>query len=127
MSEYKLCYVDEPWVYFTTQDISKQWGDDWNDAPYDCNAGVPYAWKEGDNVQRYWIRKIAIDGDYETPSTYERNNNWSVELINQGRIPWLATDRFNRNKEVIKIFAGTTLADFNTLCKKAGWQIYVAM
>ena len=37
-----LCYVDEPWAYFTTQDLDKQWGDDWNDAPYEHNAGTPY-------------------------------------------------------------------------------------
>lgn len=37
-----LCYVDGPWAYFTTQPLAKQWGDDWNDAPYEHNAGEPY-------------------------------------------------------------------------------------
>ena len=40
--DYKLCYVDGPWAYFTTQDLKRQWGDDWNDAPYERNAGTPY-------------------------------------------------------------------------------------
>ena len=29
-------------LFFTNADLTKQWGDDWNDAPYDCNAGWPY-------------------------------------------------------------------------------------
>ena len=37
-----LCYVDSPWAYFTTRPLEKQWGDDWNDAPYEHNAGTPY-------------------------------------------------------------------------------------
>lgn len=37
-----LCYVDEPWAYFTTQKLEDQWGDDWEDSPYEHNAGKPY-------------------------------------------------------------------------------------
>ena len=37
-----LCYVDGCWAYFTTQRLDHQWGDDWNDAPYEHNAGPPY-------------------------------------------------------------------------------------
>ena len=34
-----LCYIDQhKRAYFTTQALSKQWGDDWNDAPYEQNA-----------------------------------------------------------------------------------------
>ena len=38
----KLCYVEGNIAYFTTQDLDKQWGDDWDDAPYEHNAGLPY-------------------------------------------------------------------------------------
>jgi hypothetical protein len=27
---FKLCYVEDSWAYFTTQDVTKQWGDDWD-------------------------------------------------------------------------------------------------
>jgi uncharacterized protein (TIGR02996 family) len=37
-----LCYVDGGEAFFTTQPLSEQWGDDWNDAPYEHNAGDPY-------------------------------------------------------------------------------------
>ena len=42
MKEPILCYVKGPWAYFTTQPLKKQWGDDWDDAPYEHNAGEPY-------------------------------------------------------------------------------------
>lgn len=37
-----LCYVDGNRAYFTTQPLDQQWGDDWDDAPYEHNAGTPY-------------------------------------------------------------------------------------
>ena len=44
--EYKLCYVEGQKAYFTSN-FEKQWGDDWNDRPYECNAGEPYDdWSE---------------------------------------------------------------------------------
>ena len=47
---YKLCYVDSDeyfdapmTLYFTElEDVTEQWGDDWDDAPYEHNAGTPY-------------------------------------------------------------------------------------
>ena len=46
MSDPKLCYVEGCFAYFTTlTDIKDQWGDDWDDAPYEHNAGEPYDWR----------------------------------------------------------------------------------
>ena len=56
--DFKLCYVDTCEkldlrddngersaiglrLMFTPIDLKEQWGDDWNDAPYDCNATSP--------------------------------------------------------------------------------------
>lgn len=30
--DFKLCYVDDGFAYFTTKPLTEQWGDDWNDA-----------------------------------------------------------------------------------------------
>ena len=38
-------------AYFTRLDLLEQWGDDWNDAPYDCNAEGPYENSEGDIIE----------------------------------------------------------------------------
>jgi hypothetical protein len=44
--EYRLCYIDGQKAWFT-DNFEKQWGDDWNDKPYECNAGEPYnSWSE---------------------------------------------------------------------------------
>ena len=40
MEEFKLCYIENDNAYFTTNDLMKQWGDDWNDALYEHNAGI---------------------------------------------------------------------------------------
>jgi hypothetical protein len=44
-----LCYATATWAFFTTRSLKEQWGDDWNDAPYEHNAGDPYepCWHNG--------------------------------------------------------------------------------
>ena len=65
LNKLKLCYIEdiEPlyWVfsgeepnpnyiegkqeyyaYFTPAELEKQWGDDWDDKPYEYNAEIPY-------------------------------------------------------------------------------------
>lgn len=39
--DYRLCYINGNVMYFSP-DIEHEWGDDWDDAPADCNAGEPY-------------------------------------------------------------------------------------
>ena len=41
LGDYRLCFKKGMILYFT-DNFDKQWGDDWNDAPLDCNAGIPY-------------------------------------------------------------------------------------
>jgi hypothetical protein len=53
MKEFRLCYVNGPFAYFTTKEVSEQWGDDWNDAPYEHNAGKPYEWSKRDKAPKW--------------------------------------------------------------------------
>lgn len=39
---YVLCFVKGNRAYFTRKDLDEQWGDDWDDRPYEYNAGEPY-------------------------------------------------------------------------------------
>ena len=39
--EYYLCFVDDGKCWFT-DNWKKTWGDDWDDEPYEFNAGTPY-------------------------------------------------------------------------------------
>jgi hypothetical protein len=116
MTTYRLCYVAR-FAYFTSKPLDKQWGDDWDDAPYNCNAGSPYS----DSPDQ--IVKVAFDGDYTVPSETAFNCPYSVQNINQGQIPWLVFNKYD--KESISIPAGTTLEDFCALVKKAGGSVYM--
>jgi hypothetical protein len=123
-----LCYVKGQWAYFTTQKISEQWGDDWNDAPYEYNAGTPYEYVDHDRKEGrapWQIVKVAWDGDFETPRERHPSSPWSVEQINAGAAPWLRTRRWHSGEPVI-IRAGTTLEHFCELIREGGGAVYLA-
>lgn len=118
----RLCFVDykrEMRAYFTTQPVQKQWGDDWDDAPYEHNAGPPYPWSalhEGrgcecvdpdgytirgpnacgseDHVPAYprarWqILEIPFRTDLIVPGQFATNSQYAVQDFNQKEVPWL--------------------------------------
>ena len=136
----KLCYIDQEdeyserlELYFTEQDLDKQWGDDWDDTPYEHNAGTPYTEDYSKKELRVEngrgiypkinIYKIFLDtDDYEitliTPRTGTINSNYSVRDINEGTVPWLVIKKLD--KIVAKIMAGTTYNEFIEICKNIG-------
>ena len=122
-----LCYVDGQWAYFTTKKLSEQWGDDWNDAPYEDNAGEPYTYGDHDRkegCEPWEIVKVAWCGDFETPCTDQCNSRWSVDRINAGGVAWMQTSRWSSGEAVI-IPAGTTLSDFCRLIAAGGGEVYL--
>ncbi len=130
MSTYKLCYVDEPWAWFTTQDVKDQWGDDWNDAPYEHNAGPPYSpfknckdnWNE-DGTPKWSVMRVAYDGPFDTPCSGGLNSRYSVEAINAGAIAWLSTSSWTDKH--VNIHAGESLESFIAKVKEAGGRFYL--
>jgi hypothetical protein len=135
--DFKLCFIAENFAYFTTQELSKQWGDDWNDAPYEHNAGVPYEaafhyymdgrrekspkdWNE-DGTPKWEIYKVAYDYcGAETPSEIAAGNSrYSVEAINNKLTPWLTKypDK--------ALFAGASIEEFITFIEECGGTVYL--
>lgn len=134
----KLCYIDQAdeyskqlELYFTEQDLDKQWGDDWDDAPYEHNAGLPYENDYNQSEQgvengvgiypKINIYKVILEPKdwkirFITPRTGTINSNYSVEDINKGVVPWLVIKEGNKIKE--KIMAGTTYNEFLEIYKK---------
>ena len=115
--DYKLCYVDGHKAYFTSN-FEKQWGDDWNDRPYEDNAGDPYSqYIEGDK----WIDIDLATLYFETEDWTERKpcdiGRFSVEEINKGAVAWVATGEFC-------ILAGTTMKDFVDIILKNGGSVW---
>lgn len=129
MNEPILCYVDGCWAYFTTQPLDEQWGDDWNDAPYEHNAGTPYCFSNHDKEEgkdEWIISNIVWDGPLETPAQKAHCNSFvSVEHINAGRVPWLQTDIKWHKGEQVAIWAGTTVSEFKRLVWLAGGRIFI--
>ncbi len=113
--EMKLCYVTECLAYFTSLPLENQWGDDWDDVPYEYNAGPPYH-DEGSNT----IKIMAYMGDFLLPCSGYINSPYSVEDINKGKVPWLRTflDNFDF------LLAGATVDEFIDFVKRNGGRIF---
>lgn len=98
------------YAYFTPISLDKQWGDDWDDSPYEYNAGPPYDDYYNDKGEReeitlYKIKFGIKSDDCNEPSYYGFGGNspFCVKDINQGAIAWL----FDSNgKRGVAIYAG---------------------
>ena len=128
--EYKLCYVKNGKAWFTSN-FENQWGDDWDDAPYEHNAGEPYTedYKQeslGVENGRAIYPEIPMKTLYfELPDYYLYepcdmfvNSPYSVKDINKGAVAWIHTQDFNIN-------AGTEIEDFIDIIKEHGGCVYL--
>jgi len=133
-----LCYVSEGKAYFTTKLLKDQWGDDWNDAPYEHNAETPYKANESfthfidgkmaqgsdyTNGKPNWeIYCVHFDADLNEPCDGCTNSEYSVEMINKKVVPWLVAPGYN--KKVLSISAGCPLSSFIELIQEYGGEVY---
>lgn len=95
----------EYYAYFTPIPLDKQWGDDWNDAPYEYNAEVPYDdyYEDGtDSDKRIEVEIVRVpfyvpydDGwSIRFPKDWTGDNSpFSVQDINGGAVAWLYDKR----------------------------------
>lgn len=127
MKTFKLCYIvrygKSATAFFTTNELKNQWGDDWNDAPYEHNAGDPYTWREymGERgIPEYEIKSVDFfyDGFVFPCDDGHYNSPWSVDDINAGRVPWVRL--VGVSIEDFRIMAGTELNDFCDAIEKYG-------
>lgn len=125
------------YLYFTNN-MNKQWGDDWDDVPYEHNAEVPYS-DDTDIIcipvsfEFLKIQKLLEDKNidpiaYEELNTrypnifnydikepkdyaYSGNSPFSVDMINAQAIPWLWINNWEPKKiqNATAIFAGETI------------------
>ena len=123
--QYKLCYVSGNVLYFT-DNFAKQWGDDWNDAPYEHNAGEPYDRKDYTEYDDDWCKKhgcgnikniafLGYDGwNIKQPCDGHYNSPYSVDDINKGAVAWLY------NNEAGGLMGGATIGEAIAWLKRAG-------
>ena len=129
-NEPKLCYIEGCWAYFTTQELWKQWGDDWDDAPYEHNAGEPYTWGKNDQaklIEPWTITKVAFHGPFHLPCDIQ-GKSYSVQAINRGDVPWLNLDGVMAQRIIVgsaTVYAGATFPEFCATVKNCGGAVYV--
>lgn len=139
-------YVDfkaTHYAYFVdTPNMGAVWGDDFDDAPYDCNSGIPYDCtytpdrKEVEVLQVPFYSPTCIDDcDKFTafiPCEYPIVNcPWSTEDICLGAIPWIFARTYHRkgNNKAVSMMAGISpiefiekLKDCYNLALELGWR-----
>jgi len=130
MSAWRLCMIDGCWAYFAQCAPTEVWGDDWDDAPHECNAEPPYS----DSIEG-GVLKVAFDGDWKIGGTQccqlnapDHPHGYSVQEINQGAMPWLYIPHHgDRYPEIrLSIHAGVTLAEFTAAIKQGDGQVYLS-
>lgn len=92
-------YIEEKQVYyayFTPAELDKQWGDDWDDAPYEYNAEIPYDdYYEGEmkvelNIMRLPFYVFHDEWEVKFPRDWGSiNSKFSVQDINSGAVAWI--------------------------------------
>ena len=91
----------EQYAYFTPIDLDKQWGDDWNDSPYEYNAEIPYDdYRDGAERVEVEIVMVPFYVPYEGGWNIRFPRDWggdnsqfSVEDINSGAVAWIFDKR----------------------------------
>jgi len=116
INDFKLCYFKNNFAYFTS-DFENQTGDDWNDAPYNLNAGEPYDYK--DTI----VFKIAIYGSFSSAQEDQWTTPTSVDEINKGKIPWLVNGW--DTEQFWEIKGGITYLEFLKHCELYNINYYV--
>lgn len=107
-------------------------GDDWDDAPYEHNAGEPYNyWSEliEDNEDifkrkykhheiKHKVLYFETESNMILPCDNYLNSPYSVEDINKQAVAWIHTDDFN-------ILAGTTIENFIDILERHGGKVFL--
>ena len=107
----------ELYAYFTPISLDEQWGDDWNDSPYEHNAGLPY--EHGDDYTKV-ITLIRIpfcvkSNNYTLPYEYGYcNSPFCVDDINHHACAWIYDVNMinNRVYKHVAILAGVSPKEF---------------
>lgn len=113
-----LCYVHSindctHELWFANKKPTDLWGDDWNDAPYEHNAGYPSDYTRYDKSKVDFKRYILTGNNIISPSYNYLNSPWSVEQINKQETFWLTNGEF-------KFYAGCTIDEIVTTLKNQG-------
>lgn len=95
-------------IRFYIGENGKQWGDDWNDAPYEHNAGVVYS----EFVDRTFDVAIPFDLYVSEPSTNQLNSEWCKQDMIERKVHCLLIESAEwGGTELLKIYFGDAIPD----------------
>lgn len=97
----------ELFAYFTPINLDDQWGDDWNDSPYEHNSGIPYDSYKENEITIIKVPFYFRDACY--PDSNFLNSPFSVQDINRGRVSWIF---LNNENNYDSIYGGDSLEKF---------------
>jgi len=119
MKELTLCLMLGDMAYFHSKVFHEVWGDDWNDAPLQHNAGQPYV-DEGDKCVSCYVT-----GPFEQPF-YEMDK--AVSQINNQRSPgiWLRYENRYESDNTLwgAAYPGMTTHEFVRWVEERGGSVY---
>lgn len=125
IEKFILCYIEGDLAIFTTRDLEKQHGDDWNDTPYEHNAGRPYGPHLGHDYKLgeappWHLFELMWQGPFNRPNENMLNSPYCVHDINRKKVvPWLKPEPWTILETVppvrddfYNIWAGDGIAEF---------------
>ena len=117
--DWRLCFVSGDTAYFSKDDPKIVRGDDWNDAPANCNAGLPHS--ETFSVGLYG----PLGHNNYGKDVYSANDYNSVDPP----APWLETDHCDHfvTRYEVKIYGGITFGSFLKICSAIGEEVRIAV
>lgn len=118
----QLCYIQDGQAAYFTSRFYDQWGDDWNDAPYEHNAGRPYD-NEGCSIFHVYIEVNLSSPTEDDREHHITNTGFSVEDLNAGNFPWLRSTKYS-DVGNIRIMGGISYRNFKNLIYAAHGHIW---
>ena len=125
--------------FYFTDNMAKQWGDDWNDSPYEYNSEVPYDSETNIicipvKLTYKYMQQLANDDTKESQQKLNRyikkypgfnhrcelrfpcdnfyNSPYCIDEINHGAVAWIFFAIYDYSiKESIAIYGGDTIKD----------------
>ena len=111
----------ELYAFFTEVPLVDQWGDDWDDAPYEHNAGRPYDdHYQGEDRKEHLVIKVPFyvrhdEFDVKLPMDYGcyGNSPFCIRDINAGAVAWIfARGLESKSIDGVAIRAGVNPYEF---------------
>lgn len=119
-------------VRFFLGENGKQWGDDWNDAPYEHNAGAVYQ----EYIKGHKDISFGFEDEVFEPCDGAMNSGWCKQDMIERKVPclvvipaehinvnsWETFDSALGNEHAIKYYFGDEMTPDPPACKKTGCE-----